>query len=123
MKKFLLISTLIISSVAPATASVASWYGGKFHGRLTASGEKFNKFALTAAHRTLKFGSKVKVTNPQTGKSAVVCINDRGPHVRGRHIDLSQAAAKKIGLGSVAKVTMEVIYKPKAWRYGMKPCK
>ncbi len=123
MKKLLLISTLVMSSVAPATASIASWYGGKFHGRMTASGEKFNKYALTAAHRTLKFGSKVRVTNTKTGKSTVVCINDRGPYAHGRSIDLSQAAAKKIGMGGVARVSLKVLSQPKKWRYGMKPCK
>ncbi|MBS9779241.1 MAG: septal ring lytic transglycosylase RlpA family protein [Moraxellaceae bacterium] len=123
MKKLLLISTLVMSSVAPASANIASWYGGKFHGRLTASGEKFNKFALTAAHRTLKFGSKVRVTNKKTGKSTVVCINDRGPYAHGRSIDLSQAAAKKIGMAGVARVTLKVLSQPKNWRYGMKPCK
>ncbi len=122
MKKFLLISTLILSSTAPVSASVASWYGGKFHGRLTASGERFNKFAMTAAHKTLKFGSKVKVTNTKTGKSTVVCINDRGPYAHGRSIDLSQAAAKKIGIGGVARVTLKVLSQPQKWHYGMKPC-
>ncbi len=122
MKKFLLISMLIISSIAPVSASVASWYGGKFHGRLTASGERFNKFAMTAAHKTLKFGSKVKVTNKRTGKSTVVCINDRGPYAHGRSIDLSKAAAKKIGISGVAKVTLKVLSQPKNWRYGKKAC-
>ncbi len=122
MKKFLLISTLILSSTAPVSASIASWYGGKFHGRLTASGERYNKHAMTAAHKTLRFGSKVRVTNLRNGKSAVVCINDRGPYVRGRSIDLSRAAARKIGMHGIARIKMKVLSQPTTWRYGKKTC-
>lgn len=83
----------------------ASWYGPGFHGRETASGETFNQNALTAAHRSLPLGSTAVVTNLVTGKSVQVKINDRGPYVRGRKIDLSRAAAQKIGLKKgVAKV-------------------
>jgi rare lipoprotein A (peptidoglycan hydrolase) len=74
----------------------ASWYGPGFHGRKTANGEKFNQNAMTAAHKTIKFNSLVKVT--YKGKSVVVRINDAGPYIRGRVIDLSKAAAKEIGL-------------------------
>lgn len=77
---------------------VASYYGRRFHGRQTASGERFDMHGLTAAHRTLPFGSKVRVTNPRTGKSVVVRINDRGPFSGKRAIDLSRAAAEEIGL-------------------------
>lgn len=77
---------------------VASYYGRRFHGRSTASGERFDMHGLTAAHRTLPFGSKVRVTNPRNGKSVVVRINDRGPFSGGRTIDLSRAAAEEIGL-------------------------
>ena len=76
----------------------ASFYGKKFHGRLTASGKRFDMNALTAAHRTLPFGSKVRVTLPSSGKSVVVTITDRGPFHGNRVIDLSRAAAEKIGL-------------------------
>jgi len=76
----------------------ASWYGPDFHGKLTASGEIFDQNALTAAHRELPFGTKVLVTNLKNGKSTVVTINDRGPYVKGRHIDLSRAAAKEVGM-------------------------
>ena len=76
----------------------ASYYGARFAGRKTANGEIFNPRKLTAAHRTLPFGSKVKVTNRRNGKSVVVRINDRGPFARGRVIDLSRAAAQRIGL-------------------------
>ena len=77
----------------------ASWYGGMFQGRLTANGEVFNTHEtkdLTAAHRTLPLGSKVRVTNKRTGLSIVVRINDRGPYKNGRVIDVSQAAAKAL---------------------------
>jgi rare lipoprotein A len=79
-------------------AGGASYYGKRFHGRKTASGERFDMNAMTAAHRTLPFGSKIKVTNPSNGLSVVVRINDRGPFAKGRVIDLSRAAAQSIGM-------------------------
>jgi len=87
----------------------ASWYGPGFHGHETASGETFNQHALTAAHRTLPLGTEAKVTNLATGQSVMVKINDRGPYVKGRHLDLSRAAAKQIGLTKpgLAKVKIE----------------
>src|SRR4051812_11463457 len=84
----------------------ASWYGPGFHGRRTASGERFNSRALTAAHRSLPFGSRVRVTNERTGRSVVVRINDRGPVVGGRVIDLSKAAAQAVGISGVGKVKL-----------------
>ena len=89
-----------------AASGMASWYGPGFHGRRTASGERFNTNALTAAHRTLPFGARVRVVNQRTGRSVVVRINDRGPYLHGRVIDLSRAAAQTIGLSGVAKVTL-----------------
>ena len=79
------------------STGVVSWYGGKFHGRKTASGEKYDKHELTAAHKSLPFGTKVKVTNIRNGKSVVVEINDRGPYAKSRVLDLSQAAFSEIG--------------------------
>lgn len=76
----------------------ASWYGPGFHGKLTANGEKYDMNGLTAAHRTLPFGTKVKVINQDNGKSVVVRINDRGPYAKGRIIDLSKGAAKKVDM-------------------------
>ncbi|WP_439126738.1 septal ring lytic transglycosylase RlpA family protein [Ramlibacter humi] len=76
----------------------ASWYGLAFHGRRTASGERFDMKAFTAAHPWLPFGTRVLVRNPRNGRSIVVRINDRGPHVAGRIIDLSHAAAQALGL-------------------------
>lgn len=76
----------------------ASYYGARHHGNRTASGEPFNQYSLTAAHRQLPFGTRVKVTNLDNDKSVIVRINDRGPHTRGRLIDLSRAAAEQIGM-------------------------
>ncbi|MBX3611189.1 MAG: septal ring lytic transglycosylase RlpA family protein [Hydrogenophaga sp.] len=77
---------------------LASWYGAQHHGKRTASGEPFDMRALTAAHKTLPFGTRVRVLNPANGASVVVRINDRGPFTPGRVIDLSRAAAERIGL-------------------------
>lgn len=79
-------------------SGVASFYGRRFHGRRTASGERFDMNAMTAAHKTLPFGTNVRVTNPRNGKSVVVRINDRGPFSRTRDIDLSRAAATELGI-------------------------
>lgn len=89
----------------------ASYYGREFHGKATASGEKFNMNDLTAAHRTLPFGTKVRVTNLGNGKNVVVRINDRGPFKEGRIIDLSYAAAKRLKMidAGVARVEIEVV--------------
>ncbi len=76
----------------------ASWYGKKFHGRKTSNGEIYNMYAMTAAHKTLPLGVFVKVTNQETGQQAVVRVNDRGPFIAGRIIDLSFAAAEKVGV-------------------------
>lgn len=86
---------------------MASWYGPGFHGRRTASGERFNQHAMTAAHRTLPFGTRVRVTHGK--RSVIVRINDRGPWVKGRVIDLSKAAARRLGIKGVARVRIEVI--------------
>lgn len=90
---------------------VASWYGGKFHGRQTSSGERFNMYNMTCAHKTYKFGTKLRVTNPDNNKSVVVTVNDRGPFIRGRDLDLSYGAAKKIGLlaKGVGRVKIEYL--------------
>lgn len=86
----------------------ASWYGPGFHGRRTASGETFNANALTAAHRSLPFGTRVRVVNEKTGRSVVVRINDRGPFIRGRIIDLAHGAARQLGMAGVATVALHV---------------
>lgn len=79
-------------------AGIASWYGPGFHGKRTASGEVYDMEAMTAAHRTLPFGTRVRVRNLDNGRSVDVRINDRGPHVRGRIIDLSRAAARHLAM-------------------------
>jgi rare lipoprotein A len=105
MKKLFATSLLTLSAlalmptVAEASCGQASWYGPGFHGRRTASGETFNQNDLTAAHPSLPFGTRVRVT--RNGRSVVVRINDRGPYTGGRIIDLSAAAASQIGLRSL----------------------
>jgi rare lipoprotein A len=112
---FILLFGLLISPIFGFSESgQASWYGGKFHGRTTASGETFDTNALTAAHKTLPFGTVVEVTNLDNGKAVTVRINDRGPFVEGRIIDLSRAAAEKldmVGTG-VARVEIHLVENP-----------
>ncbi len=86
----------------------ASYYSSHFHGRKTASGESFNYRYFTAAHRSLPFGTSVRVINLENGKNVVVRINDRGPHLKGRIIDVSPAAAKEIGLFGNGTATVRI---------------
>ena len=89
----------------------ASWYGPGFHGHKTANGEVYNQMSFTAAHKSLKFGTLLKVTNIKNGKSVVVRINDRGPYIHGRDLDLSKAAALELGFvrKGVSKIKVEEI--------------
>ena len=89
----------------------ASWYGPGFHGRLTANGEIYDQMSFTAAHKSLKFGTLLKITNPRNNKSVVIRINDRGPYISGRDLDLSKAAALELGMvkRGVAKIKVEEI--------------
>ncbi len=96
------------SAIAYTSVGDASWYGPGFHGRLTASGEVFNQYDITAAHRTLPFGTRVLVTNLYTGSQVTVRINDRGPFAGNRVIDLSQGAADQIGLTSSGVGTVQL---------------
>jgi Lytic transglycolase len=93
----------------------ASWYGPRFHGKLTSSGEVYNQYAFTAAHPTLPEGSRVKVTNLDNGKSVTVRVTDRGPFTDGRIIDVSHRAAKSLGMveDGTAKVRVKVLSRPK----------
>lgn len=102
--------TSLISYIDRGTMK-ASWYGPRFHGKLTANGEIYDQMALTAAHKSLKFGTLLKITNTRNGKSVVVRINDRGPYIAGRQLDLSKGAAIELGLleKGVAKVKVEEI--------------
>lgn len=116
MKRLLLLIVLLLLSSFKDTKfqeseniTIASWYGGFHHGRLTASGEVFNQNLLTAAHKTLPFGTKLEVTNLNNGKSVVVEINDRGPFIKGRGLDLSREAFKRIS--PLSKGIIKVSYK------------
>lgn len=109
---FLVLSLNVKAEAAASSRLVASWYDCAkpkqcSKSKRTASGERFNPNAYTAAHRSLRFGTKVLVTHK--GRSVVVRINDRGPFIRNRHIDLSKAAARKIGCHGVCVITMKVL--------------
>jgi rare lipoprotein A len=91
---------------------MASWYGRRFHGRRTASGERYNMNALTAAHRTLPFGTRVRVERLDNGRHVVVRINDRGPFVKGRVIDLSREAARRLGILGAGVASVRVVTLP-----------
>lgn len=115
MRLFTLVLTSLFATishlpaVAESSTGIASFY---WQDQKTANGEQFDKNALTAAHRTLPFGTLVKVTRVATGQSVIVRINDRGPYIKGRVIDLSLAAAREIGLTrkiGITKVRVEVI--------------
>jgi len=92
-------------------AVIASWYGHEFSGRRTASGARFDPQGLTAAHKTLPLGTRLRVTNPRTGASVLVTVNDRGPYCGRRELDLSRAAAREVGILSrgVAPVMIEIL--------------
>lgn len=116
----LLVTTLaalfLIAVPSYATTMKASWYdcakpGECSRNKITASGQRFNPNALTAAHKTLPFGTRLRVTHK--GRSVIVVINDRGPFIRGRHLDLSRAAARKIGCGGICTVKVEILGKKK----------
>lgn len=93
---------------------ISSYYGEKFHGRKTANGETFNMYDFTAAHKTLPFGTIIEIENLSNNKKVTVRINDRGPFVRNRILDISYAAAKEIGMlqSGTAKISGRIIYKP-----------
>lgn len=107
------VASAIGRGVGVVQEGVVSWYGAAFHDRLTASGERFDSSAMTMAHPTLPFGTRVRVTNLRNGRSVVVRVNDRGPFVGKRIADLSHAAAAEIGLlrRGVGKARIEVLGK------------
>ncbi|WP_144212442.1 septal ring lytic transglycosylase RlpA family protein [Shewanella donghaensis] len=139
MRKFKLTVTVLLlamlsgcSSTSPIDASKtnqyskshalvgqASWYGSQYHGRLTASGEKYNMRAYTAAHKTLPFGTIVRATNTANNKSVDVKINDRGPFVKGRVIDLSQKAFQQIASVNqgIVPIKIDILDDSKTFRY------
>ena len=110
------ITLISAAEAAPESglAGIASWYGQHWQGRETASGTRFNWRKLTAAHRTLPLNTPVRVTNQENGRSVVVVVNDRGPYVDGRVIDLSLAAAKRLGMlhDGLAQVCIEPLDRP-----------
>src|SRR4051812_41761116 len=118
MAVFLLLmtSTLVgcAHATAPAQGGIASYYADAYHGRTTASGETFDMYELTAAHRTLPFGTLVRVTDLDNGRSVTVRINDRGPFIDGRVIDLSLAAAEQLDMveAGIVPVKLEVLEAP-----------
>ncbi len=96
---------------------IASWYGHPYHGRPTASGEIYNMYDMTAAHRTLPFGTRVNVHDLENGHDVTVRINDRGPFVEGRIIDLSYAAAQAMHMPGIAQVHLEILDLEQAGRH------
>jgi len=104
----------VAKTAGTAEVGVASYYADKYHGKTTASGETFDMNALTAAHRTLPFGTLVRVTQLENNRSVVVRINDRGPFIEGRVIDLSRAAAEQLQItrAGLAKVKVEIVPAP-----------
>jgi rare lipoprotein A len=111
LKSILLSFGILLSPTVNAKeyqVGIASYYGKQHHGKKTASGAIFNMFAMTAAHRFLKLGTKLKVVNLKNHKSVMVTITDRGPYIRGRIIDLSFGAAKSIGITGLGQVSLEL---------------
>ena len=98
-----------VEETPPGETWVASYYGKGFHGRRTASGEVYNQYAMTCAHKTLPFQTLLKVTNPKNGKNVIVRVTDRCPFKRGRDIDLSFGAAKEIGMIAAGVMKVEVV--------------
>lgn len=116
MKKLLILLPFLLfysnhSFAFETKTTLASWYGNQFHGRKTASGEKFNMYCLSAAHKTLPLGTKVRITNIENKKSIIARITDRGPFVKGRDLDLSYGAAKALGTDKkgIARVNYQVV--------------
>lgn len=107
-------STLAKKRIRPFQVGTASWYGSYFHGKETASGEPYNMYDLTAAHPTLPLGTFVKVTNLRNGRTVVVRVNDRGPVVDGRIIDLSYGAARMLNLEhrGIQQVRLDLVSQP-----------
>ncbi len=113
--RYMLAGTLLLFTASCARkvteSGKASYYADKFQGRRTANGEVFRQQRMTAAHRTLQFGTKVKVKNLDNGRTIKVRINDRGPFVAGRIIDLSRKAARKLGMTQAGVANVQIVYK------------
>jgi rare lipoprotein A len=104
-------STIELLEYVDRGMMVESWYGPRFHGRKTANGEIFDQLAFTAAHKKFRFGTLLRLTNPNNEKAIIVRINDRGPFIRGRELDLSKAAATELGIleRGVARLNIEQV--------------
>lgn len=113
MKNLTAVAAFVAAMIlaAPAMGGTASWYGPGFHGRTTANGERYDQHAMTCAHKTLRFGTRVKVTNLRNGRSAVCRVNDRGPYARGRVIDVSRGMAERLGMirSGVVPVSLQIL--------------
>lgn len=111
MKHATIAAVLAMLVATPALADRASWYGPGFHGQLTASGERFDENAATCAHKTLRFGTRLRVTNLRNGRQAVCRVNDRGPFVAGRVLDVSRGVARRLGMigSGTAPVRLSII--------------
>lgn len=111
---FIVLSLVSIVAPAKTTNGVTSYYHPSLHGNLTANGERYNHRQFTAAHRSLPFGTKLKVTDPDTQRSVIVKVNDRGPFIKGRVLDLSGAAASSLGIKNkgIARVEITVLSMP-----------
>jgi peptidoglycan lytic transglycosylase len=107
MRVWILLVMLFAATPAWAESVRATWYGHELAGNRTASGERFNPSGMTAAHRSLPFGTCLKVGNPKTGRTVTVRVNDRGPFTKGVSLDLSLGAARAIGMRSTQSVTMQ----------------
>lgn len=113
MKSLILVFTVGFFNFADADqVGIASFYGGKFQGRKMANGDKFNKFKISAAHKTIPLGSTVKITNLSNKKTITCKIVDRGPYIKGRILDLSLAARNALDFDGLTKVSVRVVQKP-----------
>ncbi|TSC82441.1 MAG: Rare lipoprotein A [Parcubacteria group bacterium Gr01-1014_20] len=109
------VTEVLNTGISEAEVMVASWYGKPFHGRLTANGEKYDMYGISAAHKSLPLGAKLRVTNLANGYSIdTLPVNDRGPYIDGRDLDLSFRAASELGFvyDGLAKLLVEIIYLP-----------
>lgn len=109
----IIIAVMGLSSAAQASCGTASWYQS---GKVTANGERYKPDGITAAHRSLPFGTRVQVTHKRTGRSVIVRINDRGPFIRGRIIDLSRGAKRQLGMDGLAPVCLKILSSPRKRR-------
>lgn len=113
MKSIILIFTVgFFNNIHADQIGIASFYGGKFHGKKMANGDKFNKYKISAAHKTIPLGSTVKITNLKNKKSIICKIVDRGPFVKGRILDLSLAARNALDFDGLTKVSVKIVQKP-----------